>query len=237
MVYFTADNHFGHTNIMKYCNRPFSTVEEMDETLIANWNGRVKPTDTIYVLGDFCWHNPSRYTKRLNGEIHLIAGNHDHEAINRKDLFKSIKFIDKIRVEGQFIVLCHYSMRTWDASHYGSYMLYGHTHAALPPWGKSLDVGVDEFNYCPVSFNEIKTIMDNRPDTPKPFEDVGPFREYFWYKVQSRKPTEGFELLLWDGKNRMRGTYIDGVFVVMYGREDVENITHWMYLPEPPNNN
>lgn len=239
MVWFTADCHFNHANIMKYCNRPFSSVEEMDETLIANWNARVQPSDDIYVLGDFCWHDPSKYVKRLNGRIHLIVGNHDHEALGRRDLFKSVYFLHKIKVEGQPIVLCHYSMRTWDASHYGAWHLYGHTHSVLPPWGKSLDVGVDEFNYCPVSFNELKTIMATRPETPKPFEDVGPFKEYFWYKVNDRKPAEDYALLLWDGSVRMKGAYINERFAVLNGKEyeDVKNISHWMYLPEPPQNN
>jgi len=80
MTYFTADQHFGHANIIKLCNRPFSDVQEMDEALITNWNRRVTNGDTIYIIGDLFFRNSvpaEEYLKRLKGRKHLILGNHD----------------------------------------------------------------------------------------------------------------------------------------------------------------
>ena len=81
MIFFTSDTHFGHENIIKYCNRPFSSAKEMDECLINNWNGVVSDSDTVYILGDFLKNGDCQiindYLKRLNGEKYLILGNHD----------------------------------------------------------------------------------------------------------------------------------------------------------------
>ena len=80
MEYFTSDLHLGHANIIALCHRPFSTVEEMDAALIANWNRRVTDRDTVYILGDLCFRatDPVRYLTQLKGKKHLILGNHDH---------------------------------------------------------------------------------------------------------------------------------------------------------------
>ena len=76
-IWFTADTHFSHANIIKYCARPFDNVEGMDRTLITNWNKVVEPKDIVYHLGDFCFRNPERYLNALNGYIYFIYGNHD----------------------------------------------------------------------------------------------------------------------------------------------------------------
>lgn len=82
MIFFTSDLHLGHANVICHCNRPFASVEEMDETLIRNWNQRVKTNDTVYVLGDLMFRNqkpPEEYLDRLKGRKHLITGNHDRD--------------------------------------------------------------------------------------------------------------------------------------------------------------
>ena len=78
MIYFTADTHFDHANIIHFCNRPFATVEEMNETLIANWNRKVHGNDTVYILGDmfFRTSDPESILRQLKGQKHLITGNH-----------------------------------------------------------------------------------------------------------------------------------------------------------------
>ena len=79
-TYFTADLHFGHANIIKHCDRPFSTVEEMDEHLIMAWNSRVRQHDRVYIIGDFMFRNkesPTSYLSRMKGKKHLLLGNHD----------------------------------------------------------------------------------------------------------------------------------------------------------------
>lgn len=161
MFFFTADTHLGHDNIIKYCNRPFSSVEEMDETIIKNWNSVVSKTDTVYHLGDFSFRDPLIYLRRLNGNIVHIEGNHDKKFLEKFDRIYKMKtiVIDKIT-----IVLCHFAMRVWEKSHFNSWHCYGHSHGELESYGKSYDVGVDNNNFSPVSFEELKTIMQKLPD-------------------------------------------------------------------------
>ena len=81
-IFFTSDSHFCHSNIIKFCDRPFKDVEEMNEILIDNWNKTVGPNDIIYHLGDFCFAGSAEWHSilgRLNGRIHLILGNHDEK--------------------------------------------------------------------------------------------------------------------------------------------------------------
>ena len=160
-TYITSDSHFGHKNIIKYCNRPFSSVEEMDETMIENWNAKVKPNDTIYHLGDFSFSkNPQQYFKRLNGRKILIRGNHDGLAI--VDLgWDGVHHYYELKVGKQLIVLFHYGMRVWNGSHHGSWHLYGHSHGKLPSSGLSFDAGVDCHNFSPISYDEVKIKMES----------------------------------------------------------------------------
>ncbi len=162
--WFTADTHFGHKNVIKHANRPFTSIEEMDEALIANWNSLVKPGDQIYHLGDFAFLPVAQIhqiLKRLNGELHLILGNHDEPKVFA-GFANSIKDTKTIKVGDQKIFLSHYAHRVWNCSHYGAWNLHGHSHGTLPrlPGYKQLDVGVDCFYFKPVHFEEIKVIMD-----------------------------------------------------------------------------
>ena len=88
-IYLTADLHFGHENIIKYCNRPFNDVHEMNNTLINNWNSIVNEDDLIFCLGDFSFREADRYAKYLNGEIILIRGNHDRSSNIKKITVKN----------------------------------------------------------------------------------------------------------------------------------------------------
>ena len=162
-TFFTSDTHFGHEAIIGYCKRPFKSVEHQDETLIANWNGVVAPGDTVYHLGDFSFGKGEdwrRVRARLNGEICLILGNHDKAVV--KSLFRWVRPMDEVEVEGQKIVLCHYGMRTWRHDLRGNWHVYGHSHGQLPPYGKSVDVGVDVWEFTPVSYPRLKAFMDKR---------------------------------------------------------------------------
>ena len=159
-IFFTSDTHFGHTNIIKYCNRPFKTVEEMDETLIERWNSRVGKKDTVYHLGDFmlCRNKYSQYLERLNGKVILILGNHDHHfskgKLNGFAEVVDMLFLDKLEPQ---LFLCHYAMRVWPNSHRGSINLHGHSHDMLTPAENQMDVGVDSWSFYPVSIPEILT--------------------------------------------------------------------------------
>ncbi|WP_390451247.1 metallophosphoesterase family protein, partial [Chryseobacterium sp. Alg-005] len=166
-IFFTADHHFGHANIIKFSERPFESLEHMNEELIKRWNERIKENDTVYHLGDVSLGKPD-FTKeildRLNGKIHLIKGNHEYSALRVQDRFEWIKDYAEIYIEDeevktgkQKITLLHYSMRTWNGSHRGSWQLYGHSHGTLPDdkMSLSLDVGVDCHNFYPVSYEEV----------------------------------------------------------------------------------
>ena len=168
MIHFISDTHWGHTNIIKYSNRPFNSVEEMNEALVKNWNERVQQHDTVYHLGDFAFTQYDALKKtarRLNGTKHLILGNHDKAIIqHREDLissgtFASIQNYVELKHAGEFFVLFHYGQRVWNKSHHGSIHLYGHSHGSLPPFGKSVDVGVD----CKEITGSIKSAADYRP--------------------------------------------------------------------------
>jgi calcineurin-like phosphoesterase family protein len=164
MQYFTADLHLGHANIIKYCNRPFAHVDEMDDTIIKNVFSRLRKGDNLFVLGDLSFNERTyvNFIEICNAKefsVTLIKGNHDPRNIP----FAPFPILD-IKIEGQKITLCHYAMRTWNCSCHGAWQLYGHSHGRLPPIGKQWDVGIDNNNFYPISFNEIKTIMETRED-------------------------------------------------------------------------
>lgn len=173
-TYLISDTHWGHSNIIFYSKRPYSSVEEMNESLILNWNQLVKPEDTVWHLGDFAFMKFPELKSliwRLNGKKNLVLGNHDKMIIeNRNELskgaFESIQNYAEIKINGKLIVLFHYGMRVWNKSHAGSIMAYGHSHGSLPPFGKSVDVGVDSkeitSEYRPIHTDELIKYMDKR---------------------------------------------------------------------------
>lgn len=173
-VYFTSDQHYGHTNIIQYSKRPFDDIIEMRETFVTNYNSAVQPNDTVYHLGDFAFlkvDEAVKILKRLNGNKYLIFGNHDKRLRKEPDFLKHwgwTKDLAEITVNEQKIVLCHYAMLTWNGSHRGSWNLHGHSHGSLPEdkFTKRLDVGVDCHSYYPISFNEVKITMDKKEFKP-----------------------------------------------------------------------
>lgn len=147
-IWLTADTHLGHANIIRYCGRPFSSVEEMDEHLIQEWNANVKREDVVYHLGDFCFKgDPRRYLQRLNGSIHLILGNHDNEKKLRPLVgdtnLMAVDVNYMLKINGQKIFMSHYPHRSWPDAFHGAFHAFGHVHGTLDPLGKSIDVGVD----------------------------------------------------------------------------------------------
>lgn len=160
MYFFTADEHYGHANIIRpdYCNRPFESVSEMDNELIKRHNEVVKEKDIVIHAGDFTLKTftyAQEYIKQLNGEHIFLRGSHD--AWLKKSTDAHYIWVKKI--EGQLVMVCHYAMRVWEQSHYGSWMLYGHSHGTLEPIGLQYDIGVDNNNFYPVSFEELKRIF------------------------------------------------------------------------------
>lgn len=175
MIYYTSDLHLGNSNIIEHENRPFSCVEQMDEKLVARWNGRVLADDDVYVLGDFCFKGASKsinFLERLNGYIHLLTGNHDSflEQQSFKDYLQIYAEGDSkpwVTYEGAYkkikdgnheVVLCHYPLLYWENMEEGSIHLYGHVHtyrdcSKMAP--NSYNVGVDANNYLPRTLEEL----------------------------------------------------------------------------------
>ena len=168
--FFTADEHYNHKNIIKYCNRPFESIEEMNTTIVERHNEIVGYSDLVIHAGDFTldkdWKIAQMFYKRLNGRHIFLKGSHDYWLNSRYGREYNPGEIWERTVNGVYIVICHYAMRVWARSHYNSWMLYGHSHGTLEPIGKQHDVGVDNNNFYPVSFEQLKTIMANRPDNP-----------------------------------------------------------------------
>jgi calcineurin-like phosphoesterase family protein len=131
----------------------------MHETLIDNWNSVVGVNDEVIHAGDYAYtgslNDAQNIRARLNGKIHLILGNHDKLAKAMPRAWESISDIKEINISGQGIVICHYPMRTWHWSYRGYIHLFGHCHGELPSYGKSFDIGVDSWNYTPISFQQV----------------------------------------------------------------------------------
>ena len=137
-IRYIADMHFDYDSIIAYDNRPFDSVEEMNEALIANWNRVVTdPEDLTWILGDFCSGNAERWCEllsRLNGRKALILGNHDDPAVLKakavrarlEDTAEYREILDK----GRHVVLCHYPILAFRDHYFGWYHLYGHVHAS-----------------------------------------------------------------------------------------------------------
>ena len=163
--WFTSDHHFNHEKIIEYCNRPFKSAEHMDREMIRRWNERVKPGDTVYHLGDFCFRKGvpvegmghgevykargyRYYADQLNGKIILFLGNHD-----------SRNEVDSILVEG----VIHYGGIDWYLAHEPhntfKYNLCGHVHNnwKVRREGPYVNVNcsVDVWNFYPVAIAEI----------------------------------------------------------------------------------
>lgn len=174
--YFTSDNHFGHKGILKHClgTREGADIVEHDEIMIQRWNSVVKPTSQVYCLGDLSFYTKPETNQaifsRLNGEIHLIKGNHDYWAADRElhRFFTSIQDYKRIRIDGIKIDLFHYPIEEWRDCHKGSYHLFGHVHGALGQQQyRRMDVGIDTRpGMTPYSWAEVHAILKERPQFP-----------------------------------------------------------------------
>ena len=160
MYFFTSDEHYNHKNIIKYTNRPFKTIEEMNGTLIANHNEVVKDEDFVINAGDFAFGDAEQIIDQLKGYHIFLRGSHD------KWLSNIAPYIWERKIQDEYVVVCHYAMRVWPRSHYNSWQCFGHSHGKLEPIGKQWDIGVDNNNFYPISFTQLKKIMEERPNNP-----------------------------------------------------------------------
>jgi calcineurin-like phosphoesterase family protein len=158
-VWFTSDHHFNHANIIRYCSRPFSSVEEMNERMIEEWNSRVSQADTVYVVGDFFLGLPEaglKIAKRLSGRKVLIKGNHDRApALYLGASFASVSHRESLQLaDGSWALLRHCPV---DACYLADHdlQIHGHVHAGPRLDGRRLNVCVDLWDFRPVSESEL----------------------------------------------------------------------------------
>jgi calcineurin-like phosphoesterase family protein len=182
-IWFTSDLHFGHRNIIKFCNRPWNNTEEMDEALINNWNSVVGGNDIVFDLGDFAFASNSRWREliqRLKGKHYLILGNHDtsrYPGDKVMDLFEDVQSQMLIKIDNRYVYLNHYPFLCYGGTYRSLkdsvWQLFGHVHSSPNSSGKDFerlvnlfpyqyDVGVDNNNYIPVEWNEIKAIINSQ---------------------------------------------------------------------------
>jgi calcineurin-like phosphoesterase family protein len=181
-IWFASDYHFCHANVIKYDGRPFNNVDEMNEILINNWNEVVGDNDVVFYLGDLSFDRAGKDTqaivKELKGKIHFILGNHDKEKDIRKlNRFETVSDYINLSVadddnprKRQGIMMMHYPILSWDKAHHGDFMLHGHCHGSLmndPEYSwyykrKVLDLSCNMIDYKPISYGEIKSIMNNK---------------------------------------------------------------------------
>ena len=157
MIWFTADQHYDHKNIIEYMSRPFSGLDDMNDVLISHHNSVVAKGDLVYHMGDFTFvGDPSPFLNQLNGQHFLIKGNHDHRRL-RKDPspFIWVKDVAMVKWGKHRFFLSHYGHRVWPRSHYGCYHLYGHSHGSLPDHNRSMDAGVDANDFYPISADAV----------------------------------------------------------------------------------
>jgi len=175
-IFLTSDTHFDHGNIIKFCDRPFKDVEEMNYKLIDNWNKKVPQDGLVFHLGDFAWGGYEGWKKireQLNGDIILIKGNHDQKNMSstaEQELFKYVTWQMLIEIEGRKVILNHFPFLCYAGVYREPkklvYSLYGHVHSGPRKKGQDIprlvhtyptqyDVGVDNNEYEPISWYEV----------------------------------------------------------------------------------
>ena len=165
--FFTADTHFYHKNVIDYCKRPFADVDTMNRELIARWNAKVSPRDTVWFLGDFAMTNNRQHLQELfqalNGGKNLIQGNHDHK--RTRQLNWAVWPPEGVygQLDGVNVFMSHYPHDEWDGQDRGRVHLHGHTHGddhrgELGPLPNRHDVGVDCWDYEPVTIQQVLAI-------------------------------------------------------------------------------
>lgn len=185
-VFFTSDTHFGHSKIIDYCKRPFSSIEEHDKALIQNWNNVVGQDDTVFHLGDFAYGNSqfiANIIKQLNGNIILVKGNHDLKNINPTlyNIFSDVVYQARILIDKQTVYLNHFPFLCFEHGDINLYkdnysiQLFGHVHSGPLTSSEDVnrlnilfptqyDVGVDNNNFTPISWFDVRNKIKQQID-------------------------------------------------------------------------
>jgi calcineurin-like phosphoesterase family protein len=182
MIWFTSDLHFGHANIIELCNRPFDSIQHMNDMLVENWNSTVSNDDTVYVVGDFAMGiiaDNLPIAQRLNGDKRLILGNHDRPFPTGKNLdrwykeysqyFTDIRITETVIVENISFEINHFPF--YGDSHEGDrfsdfipidngqYLIHGHIHSTNKIVDNMIHVGTDAWDYKPASIDDILQLV------------------------------------------------------------------------------
>jgi calcineurin-like phosphoesterase family protein len=169
-VFFTSDPHFGHKNIIRFCNRPYEDLDEMHKDMIERWNNTVPKDGIVFILGDIAFHMSKNKIKdilnQLNGKKYLIMGNHDRLDSLPLECFEHISMMDQIVIKSISIdgeseyttcILSHYPLMRWAGVTRGVISLHGHEHGNIPNkeyMFNQMDVGWDTFGQ-PYSWKDI----------------------------------------------------------------------------------
>lgn len=175
--FYVSDLHTGHHNVIHFDGRPFTSTREMGAILVKNWNERVDPDDTTYILGDVSWLKDGADNRSilnsLNGKKILIRGNHDKPMNQCRDCFEEIRDYARINDNGIPVILFHYPIAFWDGQFHDSIHLYGHVHnshqwhmfeswmkearalQAIPMRAYNVGVMMDYMDYGPRTLQQI----------------------------------------------------------------------------------
>ena len=187
-IFYISDLHFGHKNIIRYDNRPFKTVEEMNNTLINNWNSVVSDEDMVYILGDISWDNEDKTVEifnQLKGIKVLIKGNHDNIKRGSKlvKCFTSIQDYAELYLDKKNkVVMSHYPILFWNGQFRDTVHLYGHVHNShqwnmCESWIKE----ARQLQAIPMRMYNVGCMMPWMNYTPRTLEEI--IKGYEQYKM------------------------------------------------------
>jgi calcineurin-like phosphoesterase family protein len=166
-IFFTADTHFGHGGARGLYRRPFTSTADMDAAMLRHWRARVTAEDEVWHLGDFALGLSgaamAELLAQLPGRKHLVTGNNDTVATTSLAGWSTVQPYAELAVDGVGLVLCHYAFRTWRNGSRGWMNLHGHSHGRLRPLPRQVDVGVDVWQFQPVTLPEILAARRLRP--------------------------------------------------------------------------
>lgn len=219
-IFFISDPHFGHDNIIRYCNRPFANVQEMNKCLVENWNKTVGPDDIIFVLGDIAFGGAGVFEEivpQLNGKKYLILGNHDYKNVRPRyrDWFVDVKTKMFISIDGQPIILNHEPLLCFGGQDSNRiWHLFGHVHTSKTNaqgcdyqrvkkmcTPTMYDVGADFNNFTPVSFETVRNRIERQIASSMNFIEQ-------W--ESDKKHTENGELVFYTEKELQRALKKNG---------------------------
>ena len=170
--WFMSDLHLSHENLRVFLNRPFKSIDEMDEIILNNISSNIRGGDYFYFLGDLAWRSTAyenffAMIKKSRIQLFFIYGNHDSNVplkyLNQCVWHGSLK---DIKINNQKITLCHYMMKSWNCSHHGAWHLHGHHHTDVSNIadGKVMNVCADLNNFMPIHFDTVSEYMKTRKE-------------------------------------------------------------------------